>query len=581
MLTCAPRLVDLNDLDLDPDLDLDLDLDSLSLTSSLDDDLDDGDGALGAVRVGAAAELGDGASCGCGRGIADFAIFDLEPGRARASPAGASGSAGAAGAGGAAAHGRAGWTTGRRRGRRSAIFSCGTVTNRLFRHLNDFSLLPLPRIPPHHRLQAIPRRFRGAARLMRLVDALAAARGGDAHSMRPVGDAAGVGARGGEFATWRARSAFASLSSSPYPTDSALLARTLGVLGARVTVESLSLDGLIRRECARSRAASGETGDALARLIALVPPEVEGVTRSISDGAGDAATGAGDGECGRWRSAEIVVKLSTSASSTSSKAELGGDDTRAARMAPAGVVVAACTASSSSMLNFPPSSHARRARCSTSHRLAPSPSTAQRYHTGLTRRQASLLARLRLDCAPLNAHLARTRPLHRALTAFPLLAPDLNAETLLPDPVAPWAPDPTPDVRIDETKEKALEAHLAEIAALPSESLLVYSDGSLLSGRAGAGVVSRMVLDGEEEGDELLWAALRHQLGVLQTVYVAELEGLRVALATLAESPPPTQPAHHHPHRHRQPGGAAPARLARAHLRAAAPPRDPSPPPQA
>ncbi|BGP44109.1 hypothetical protein JCM10450v2_008331 [Rhodotorula kratochvilovae] len=43
------------------------------------------------------------------------------------------------------------------------------------------------------------------------------------------------------------------------------------------------------------------------------------------------------------------------------------------------------------------------------HRLAPSPSTAHRYHTGLTRRQAMLLARLRLDCAPPNSYLARTR----------------------------------------------------------------------------------------------------------------------------------------------------------------------------
>ncbi|BGP43090.1 hypothetical protein JCM10449v2_007108 [Rhodotorula kratochvilovae] len=38
-----------------------------------------------------------------------------------------------------------------------------------------------------------------------------------------------------------------------------------------------------------------------------------------------------------------------------------------------------------------------------------------------------------------------------------------------------------------------------------------------------------------------MWELL--QLGALQTVYVAELKGLRLALATLAESPPPTQPA--------------------------------------
>ncbi|BGP49317.1 hypothetical protein JCM10450v2_005202 [Rhodotorula kratochvilovae] len=101
---------------------------------------------------------------------------------------------------------------------------------------------------------------------------------------------------------------------------------------------------------------------------------------------------------------------------------------------------------------------------------------------------------------------------------------------------------PALDVRIDYTKEKALETHLAEISSLPSESLLVYSDGSLSDGRAGAGVVSRAVLLGEEEVEGILRAALRGQLGVLQTVCVAELEGLRLALATLAGSPPPAQP---------------------------------------
>ncbi|BGP39678.1 hypothetical protein JCM10449v2_003629 [Rhodotorula kratochvilovae] len=73
--------------------------------------------------------------------------------------------------------------------------------------------------------------------------------------------------------------------------------------------------------------------------------------------------------------------------------------------------------------------------------------------------------------------------------------------------------------------ETALAAHLTEIAALPSGSLLVYSDGSLLDDCAGAGVAPRVVLDGGEAGAEDLW-----------------LEGLRLALATLATSPPPTEP---------------------------------------
>ncbi|BGP50202.1 hypothetical protein JCM10450v2_006115 [Rhodotorula kratochvilovae] len=102
---------------------------------------------------------------------------------------------------------------------------------------------------------------------------------------------------------------FASLSSSPNAPDSALLALALGALGAMVTVESPSLDGLAGHERARSRAASGETGDALAMLIALIPPAVEGVTRSMSDVAGHAATGEGDMRNERWRPAENAVKL--------------------------------------------------------------------------------------------------------------------------------------------------------------------------------------------------------------------------------------------------------------------------------
>ncbi|BGP44108.1 hypothetical protein JCM10449v2_008171 [Rhodotorula kratochvilovae] len=47
-------------------------------------------------------------------------------------------------------------------------------------------------------------------------------------------------------------------------------------------------------------------------------------------------------------------------------------------------------------------------------------------------------------------------PLHRAFTAYPLLTPDLKVEALLPDPVAPSAPEPALDVRIDDTKETAL-----------------------------------------------------------------------------------------------------------------------------
>ncbi|BGP43092.1 hypothetical protein JCM10449v2_007110 [Rhodotorula kratochvilovae] len=95
-------------------------------------------------------------------------------------------------------------------------------------------------------------------------------------------------------------------------------------------------------------------------------------------------------------------------------------------------------------------------------------------------------------------------PLHCALLAFPLLTPTLCVETLLPDPIAPWALEPAINACIDQTKEKACEMHLAKISSLPSESILVYSDGLLLDGRAGAGVVSRVVLEDDEDGEGLL-----------------------------------------------------------------------------
>ncbi|BGP49145.1 hypothetical protein JCM10450v2_005027 [Rhodotorula kratochvilovae] len=80
----------------------------------------------------------------------------------------------------------------------------------------------------------------------------------------------------------------------------------------------------------------------------------------------------------------------------------------------------------------------------------------------------------------------------RSIADSSLPAPRTDVETLLADPIAPWALKPALGVRIDDTKEKALGTHLAGISFLLSRSLLVYSDGSLLNGHAGAGIVSRV-----------------------------------------------------------------------------------------
>ncbi|BGP46380.1 hypothetical protein JCM10450v2_002224 [Rhodotorula kratochvilovae] len=108
--------------------------------------------------------------------------------------------------------------------------------------------------------------------------------------------------------------------------------------------------------------------------------------------------------------------------------------------------------------------------------------------------------------APATVHAG---PLHRAVLAFPLLAPDLDVETLLPDAVVPWALKPALNLRIDETKEKALTTYLTEISGLLSGSLLLYSDGSPLNSCAGAGVALHVVLKGGEAGKENLWACIR------------------------------------------------------------------------
>ncbi|GAA6025253.1 hypothetical protein JCM10207_006241 [Rhodosporidiobolus poonsookiae] len=123
---------------------------------------------------------------------------------------------------------------------------------------------------------------------------------------------------------------------------------------------------------------------------------------------------------------------------------------------------------------------------------------------------------------------AHPSPIHRALAAFPsILSPSLTVEPIIPLPLPPWEPEPAAHVVIAASKEEARLTHNTLLAALPASHLVAYLDGSLLDGRAGAGVLLRAVL-GEQESELERGRAM----GQYQSVYAAELEGARLALAT-------------------------------------------------
>ncbi|GAA6026388.1 hypothetical protein JCM10207_004193 [Rhodosporidiobolus poonsookiae] len=103
----------------------------------------------------------------------------------------------------------------------------------------------------------------------------------------------------------------------------------------------------------------------------------------------------------------------------------------------------------------------------------------------------------------------------------------VRVEPIIPLPLPPWEPEPTVEVVVAESKEEARLTHDRLLAALPPAHLIAYSDGSLLDGRAGAGVLLRAALDGEVS--EL---SRGRAMGQLQSVYAAELEGARLTLAT-------------------------------------------------
>ncbi|GAA6045615.1 hypothetical protein NBRC10513_005033 [Rhodotorula toruloides] len=134
-------------------------------------------------------------------------------------------------------------------------------------------------------------------------------------------------------------------------------------------------------------------------------------------------------------------------------------------------------------------------------------------------------------------------PLDLALTN-PLLPPSLAVETIHPDPIPPWSPNPAPRVDLARGKELGTYEHEQVVRDLQPGSLLVYTDGSMGDGGlVGAGVAARLCNGGKvrlaekEEVEIELWQRERKGMGQLQTVYAGELEGLRLALSSLLVTP--------------------------------------------
>lgn len=80
-------------------------------------------------------------------------------------------------------------------------------------------------------------------------------------------------------------------------------------------------------------------------------------------------------------------------------------------------------------------------------------------------------------------------PLHHGLAALAGTVPPLHRlETIFPHATAPWTPPPgNLIVQVAGTKDDAVAEHTAALSCLDDGDLVVYSDGSLMDGVAGAG----------------------------------------------------------------------------------------------
>ncbi|PRQ71732.1 hypothetical protein AAT19DRAFT_9847 [Rhodotorula toruloides] len=122
------------------------------------------------------------------------------------------------------------------------------------------------------------------------------------------------------------------------------------------------------------------------------------------------------------------------------------------------------------------------------------------------------------------AYAPHRSPLDLALTN-PILPPDIVVETIHPDPIPPWSPDPAPPVELANGKEIGTQEHEEVIREMASGSLLINTDASMGEpGLVGAGMAARLWQKGErivtKEGEEVdveLWQRERRRMGQRQT----------------------------------------------------------------
>ncbi|GAA5990750.1 hypothetical protein JCM10908_003217, partial [Rhodotorula pacifica] len=149
----------------------------------------------------------------------------------------------------------------------------------------------------------------------------------------------------------------------------------------------------------------------------------------------------------------------------------------------------------------------------------------------------------RLAAAQLNPSPAHPSPLHHALRILqPILPPPHRFELLQPHAAAPWDEPPRSlEVRVAGSKDEAVKAHTALLDELGVDDIVAYSDGSLMAGVAGSGVVLRA-----ERGGKVLWAERSRGLGQHVGIYEAELEGIRIAMSCAPSLLPADYPCTFH-----------------------------------
>ncbi|GAA5960217.1 hypothetical protein JCM10213_001329 [Rhodosporidiobolus nylandii] len=123
---------------------------------------------------------------------------------------------------------------------------------------------------------------------------------------------------------------------------------------------------------------------------------------------------------------------------------------------------------------------------------------------------------------PTSLALARPRPPHPATLHRALASP------LLPSHV---------EIAIAASKEEAVELHERERAAEEAGDVALYTDGLLMDGWSGTGVVLRV--KGEREGEDLQ-ATRRRAMGQHHGIYQAELEAICIACQSIPAILPPS-----------------------------------------